>query len=356
MQDQIIEQPFQGQQVDAEEVMARRRARSVVAVAMRGAGTPLDNRGLSHYLLPGLWYAAVNVLIHTLEPRDIVDLLTDRQRGILGSGDNAASPPRSYSPKQMEAYVAGVTEAGKTIMDCLMPALATLDEEGLDDRFPESVLDSALIVLLKAWGPDHVRRAMTEQAALLIKGTVAPANFMEPTEFMPQPQKEVPHEGPSATDEQSAAQSEPPSPPRRVQAARNVSACVLADLSSEGIGAWAVSLRSFADGRNEERIIYGTCRDPNGRAAWLAGLHECILAVCADVERAKGKIDVADEHMVRAATGAPGTRYASEEKVWAEIDAALAYHDLTISHVNHRVSDEGFEMCDRKIRFLLSSG
>lgn len=355
MSEQIIEQPLQGQQVDAEETRNRRRARSIVAEAMRGAGTPLDNRGLGQYLLPGLWYAAVNVLIHTLEPRDIVDLLTDRQRGILGSGDNAASPPRSYSPKQMRTYVAGVTEAGKTIMECLMPALDRLEEEGLEDRFPESVLDSALLVLLKAWGPDHVRRAMTEQAALLIKGTVAPANFMEPTEFMPQqPPRETQREAPVPPAPPAA--SVLPSPPRRLQAARSVAACVLADLSADGMGAWAVSIRSFSDARDEERLIYGTCRDPNGRAAWLTGLRECVLAVCADVERARGRIDVADEHMVRAATGAPGTRYPAEEQAWADIDAALACHDLTISHVQRSISNEGFEMCDRKIRFLLSGG
>lgn len=348
--DEIVEHAVVGD-VDATETKARRRARSIVSEVLISVGSPLENRGLHHCLLPGLWNAAVNVLIACLEPRDIVDLFTDRQRGILGNGDNAASPPRVIPEKQMKAYRAHVTDAGQTIIECLMKALDKMEDEGLDDRFPETVLDAVLTVLLKAWGPDHVRRAMTEQSALLIRGVIEPVNFMEPVDLMPPP-KPV---GASRVEPEPVKEElAPPPAPRRILPGRRIEASVLVQTADSGDAAWAVSLVMFTEQRSEERVVYGKMHDPNARRAWLTALHECFLAICTDAEKSSARIEVADEQMVRAVKADPGTRHSSEDDVWNYVDAAMSSHDITVSFVTNSIRRTGMEKCDRKITFLLS--
>lgn len=357
--EEVVEQAVIGQQVDATETKARRRARSIVTDALLSAGSPLENRGLTQSILPGLWNAAANVLIEFLQPSDVVALLTDRQRGILGNGDNAASPPRTIPAKQMDGYRKQVSEAGQTIMECLVKALEKLEQEGMEDRFPETVLDSALIVLLKTWGPDHVRRAMTEQSALIIRGVFQPVNFMEPVNFMP-PSAAKPHPEPEPRKiPDRAPASEPheavPKPlPRRSTADRHVTAYVSADLSGDGNAAWAVSLVSMGTERSEERLVYGKKHDSNGRSTWLVALHECLLSVCADSQKARVKIEIEDEQMVRAFGNEPGTRYPEEESTWADIDNANSGHDVTLTYVARSISNVQHEKCDRKIRELLA--
>lgn len=353
--EEMVEQAKPVQPIDASETKDRRRARSVVSEALRKAGSPLDNRGLSGFVLPGLWNASINILIALLEKDDVVALLADRFRGIVGHGDNADSPARQIPEKEAAGYRKQVSEAGTTIMECLEPALVRLEQEGLDDRFPETVFDASLTVLLRAWGPDHVRRAIGEQSALFLRGVYEPLNFMEPLNFLqPTPQKAPPPPETQAAAKSQEGPSRPvPAVSRRQAAERRVEAWVSADMSAEGIGAWAASMKVYGDTVSEERFLFGTHPDTNGRANWLKALHECVLAICADVLKAKARIEVSQEFVVRAVDNLPGSRIESEEPVWTDIDAAMSVHDISVVLGTNGFSNPEVERCDRKIQFLM---
>jgi len=357
--DEIVEQATPVQMTDASETKSRRRARSVVSEALRKSGSPLDNRGLTAYLLPGLWNAAMNVLIAQVDEQDIVALLTDRFRGIIGHGDNANSPLKHIPEAEAATYGKRVAEAGATIMECLEPALKRLEDENLDDRFPETVFDSSLTVLLQAWGPDHVRRVIGEQGALFLRGVFEPLNVKEPLNFLSPPQsrqaaqeKDPEPEG-AKTPQASAAPAVPEAPRKRVSA-RRVTAWICADLSEAGFGAWAVLMKSYEDESGEERLMWGKVPDTNGRASWMKGMHECILAICAGVDRASAVIEVGDEFLVRGLDGNPGSRLEVEESQWADVDAATALHDIAVVHRDGSLTKAEVEMCRRKIQFAIS--
>lgn len=347
--------PADAQEVD--DLKHRRRARSIVNEALLSVSTPLDNRRLGHRLLPGLWQAAVNVVLSCFDPEDAIALLMDRGRGIVGEGTNHDAPPRAIPPKSMAAYVSEVEMAARTIMESIEAALKRLQEEGLDDRFPETVFDASLQVLIPAWGPHHVRRAISEQSALLIRGVISACNFMEPSKFQapshhgqPRKQQLLPSKDPAPPE---APRAEMPQPPRRVRIARTVNAFAATDVAATGMAAWAAVLVSHDDeGRTETREISGTMMDPNGRAAAIRAVRECVLAACESSSLASVVIETPSEQCVRAAAegGTPGSRLPGEESAWEEIDRASAIHRIEVRIARHAVDRELSERCDRLLR------
>lgn len=356
--DEIVEQATPVQMTDASETKNRRRARSVVSEALRKSGSPLDNRGLTAHLLPGLWNAAMNVLIAQVDEQDIVALLTDRFRGIVGHGDNANSPLKQIPEAEAAAYGKRVAEAGATIMECLEPALKRLEDEGLDDRFPETVFDASLTVLLQAWGPDHVRRVIGEQGSLFLRGVFQPLNVKEPLNFLSPPQSRQPvqEKEPEAEGVKVPQTAAPavPEPPRKRLSALRAQACICADMSEAGFGAWAVSINFYGDESGEERIMWGKVADSNGRASWMKGMHECVLAICAAADRVSAEIEVGDEFLKRGLDGNPGSRLETEERQWSDIDAAMAVHDITVVYRDGSLTRPEVEKCRRKIQFVIS--
>jgi len=342
----------------------RRRAKTIVNEFLLGVSMPLENRGVGHRLLPGLWQAAMNVMLSCLEADDVMLLMKDRIRGIVGDGSNANSPIRSLSNRGMAIYLEEVNTAAQTIMQSLDDALEKLEEEDLGDRFPETVFDAALQVLLPAWGPYHVRRALTEQSALLIRGVLSTCNFMEPMRLQQttstkknsqsDPQKTPPV--PVAGIEHAHVASFEDGIPQRKKTKRRVMAFAASDVAANGVAAWVVAMVCHdEDGRAETREISGRMTDPSGRLAAIKAVHECLLAACESSSCASVLLETPSERCVRAAIhgGSPGSRLAGEETLWADIDRLHAVHRIEIKRAERAVDRDLAERCDRMLRRLM---
>jgi ribonuclease HI len=352
----------------------RRRAKAIVNEFLIGVSTPLENRGVGHRLLPGLWQAAINVMLSTLDIDDVMLLIRDRSRGIVGDGSNADSPLRSLGKRGMKVYLTEVETAARTIMECLDEALEGLEREGLDDRFPETVFDAALQVLLPAWGPHHVRRALAEQSSLLIREVNSACNFMEPTRLQqtaakrsaPEP---VASDGPAPAAVEKVDVAAAPVPvdlsspppihdvrPERRKTGRRVVAFAASDVATSGLAAWVVAMVCHDDdGRAETREISGTVMDPSGRTAAIKAVHECLLAACETSSTASVLLETPSDRCVRAATsgGMPGSRLSGEEEFWNDVDRLHAIHRIEIRRAERAVDRDLAERCDRMLRRLM---
>jgi len=344
----------------ADEAAERRRARQIVNDALLRVGGGLEGLGLRHRILPGLWHAGLNVVLSCFEPEEALILLSDRARGIVGEGTNADAPPSV--PESMDAYVAEVDRAARAIMEEMDGAIAKLREAKLEDYFPETVLDAVLQVLVSAWGPHHVRRAISEQSALLIRGVPATANVMEPSRPNSAPLPKRKRKAASSAKGQTGAVSTAPAeekaiePPKRKKATRSVTAYATTDVSPTGKAAWASVLISHDDdGRLEIREIGGTLHDPSGRLVAIKSLHECVLAACEQASRANVLIETPSEACVRAAIGggSPGSRLPDEDAIWSDIDRAASLHRIEFRHARHSLDRDLSERCDRMLRRLL---
>jgi hypothetical protein len=336
-----------------------RRAREIVSQAMLSASTPLENRDVKRRMLPGLWYCAVNVLIASLEIDDILKLMKDRMSGIVGSAENADAPPRSLSPQEMKAYVHEVGLASETIMEALEGAHETMEAAGIEDRFPETVFDTALRVLVPAWGPDHVRRAIIEQCAVFIRGRVEAVNFMEPTRVLdpsavrrrtPEPVAREPAQAAGAPRLQDFEFR------HRVVRDRRIRVFVSSDLFANGKAVWAVAMSIRDDsGRYEFRKFGGRIEDPTGSRVMVAALHEACLAIASLNDRSQVSIETTDAALARSAEvrqqDEQGRREA-DRAAWSEIDYALSLHDVTFRQVSPALTDALQESCDHLMREL----
>lgn len=340
-----------------------RLAREIVSQAMLSASTPLENRDVKRRMLPGLWYTAVNVLIASLDIEDILRLMKDRMTGIVGSAENADAPPRILSPQEMKTYVHEVGLASETIMEALEAAHETMEEAGIEDRFPETVFDTALRVLIPAWGPDHVRRAIIGQCSVFIKDRVEVVNFMEPTRVLDPSavrRKSVDHapavrESPQAPVQRAADFEFKP----RVVRDRRLRAFVTSDLLPNGKAVWAVAM-SIRDesGRYEFRKFGGRIDDPAGARVAIVSLHEACLALVGLKDRAQVSIETTNETLARAAETKPAgenLRRDAEKATWAEVDYALSLHDVSFRHVSPALTDSLQESCDHLMRDLAQS-
>lgn len=364
MDDEIVVE-----RVVLDEGRERRSAQEAVSFALMSASAPLENRGVKHRMLPGLWYAAVNVLLATLEPDDIVAFLNDRIRVIQGSAENADAPPRTFGETAMRAYVQEVVLAGETIMETLEEAQAKLEDENIEDRFPETVFDTALRVLVPSWGPDHVRRAIREQAAQFFQGRFEPVNFMEPSRILdPAAAKRRAVEAAAAVavmeaQPQKTEANAPPAVPIefKVREHRNRRARIFvgSDVLEGGVGVWAYAMTIGDDsGRYEFRKAGGRLQDPTGSRVALSALHEACLSVTDWKQRASIVIESTDELLVKALSEGAGaqSRRAEDGQAWAEIDHVVSEHDTSSRLVPAALNDPLQESCDHLIRDLARGG
>jgi hypothetical protein len=124
--------------------------------------------GAGRAFLTGLWLAAVSTLVEAGDPADVMALLLDRTCAIRGHGRNADAPPLQEDDEARTRRSGEAALAARAIVDALMP----LPVSAADD-FPERFLDVAVALLVEAWGPAHVRRALWEQRAALEEGSEA---------------------------------------------------------------------------------------------------------------------------------------------------------------------------------------
>lgn len=340
------------------ETRTRRYAKSILQKALLSCKEPLKNEGVDKRFLPGLWCATVTVLLASFEDaNEVLLVLADRNHGIVGTADNVDVLPRDLDSEAYEAYSAEVSTACEIIVDGLMQAHSLFEQDGIDDRFPSAVLDAALQGLISTWGPDHTRRAISEQATLFIQGVHEPAIFIEPSRYVtpPSPSPEAPQEKVefSAIGERVRETIEVTPPKRRLVASRRVDAFIHYDLSDSGQAGWAVWMSSLDEDRMDERLLAGRLPDANGRAACLKALHECILCICEGVGVTSGRIDMTSESIFRAIHDFPGTRFPDEAEVWGEIDDVRELHDLDFRHVDMDLTRSSIDRCDRAVRGLL---
>lgn len=340
-----------------EEERGRKKARDFISDALISAGTPIDNRGVKQRLLPGLWYATITVLINILTPEETLDFLRSRYQMVVGYGDNADSPPRKFDDKEMQLYVKQVAMAAETIMEKLMVALERMEELDIDDRFPETVFDVALKVLLPAWGPDHVRRAITEQCAQLIKGMptgrVEINNFMEPRSFVSPPQK--PKRLRVAEPVEPAVEKAIAEFRVRRQASERTVACFAAtERLDDGRASWAITMRIASNsGRTERRDVYGSIEDKTGNKIIPKLVHELALALCLEESHATVDIKLTDYAIQRCLpdqTDTPADYLKFEEAAWTDVQACFAKHAITSRVVAMTLSDDQQERCDKLLK------
>lgn len=348
---------------DFDEELAR--AKSIVSKAILSSVKMLEHREQKGQMLIGIWYASMNILIECMDVDDILMVLAAKMQQIIGTADNAASPARKIPQKSMQAYVASSVSAGQTIIECLETAQEELEEEGLDDLFPETVLDASMSVLEAAWGPDHLRRAIQEQTALLISGTIAPSNFMEPIQYRT---RTSPVQDDKSTETEADdgdegfftpahviqyVDIEPVIIKRRQIDERIVSAYIANDVSTEGLNAWACWVSSSTKDRFEEVLYCGTVHDPSGRSGWVQALHECLTVICSNTTSARGQVELYSSDFLRAIEGADDTRMARHSHLWKDIDRAIKGSNITFKCSPFTLSKDYAERCDLKIRTLL---
>ncbi|MTH95394.1 hypothetical protein [Roseibium sp. RKSG952] len=322
----------------------KRTARSYVSDALINADAPLVSAKLSHRFLPGLWQAAMNIVLEWFEIEHASLVLRDRLREIAGDGDNWDCPAVSFDDETMDKYVAEVTGSAGIILQNLETAYVRMQDDDIDDHFPTSVLDAALVVLVNAWGPLHTRRALTEQVQVLLSGVNEPVNFMEPCRLVDQrtlarkraDKRRRSEERKEHHDEVRLGHDQVPSAPALTEGSeRWITAFTSTDVSPDGEAAWVVSLRSHdKNGRIDERTFGAVMKDPTGRAAAVEGLRACVMEACRETLKAHLTIETPSEFLIRGVTDAhvPGVRLENESDSWREIDEIMETHS-----VHHRL-------------------
>lgn len=321
----------------------KRAARSFVTDALMGVDTPLAQAKLGNRMLSGLWQAAMNIILEWFETDIAAMVLQDKLREIVGDGDNRDCEPVSFDDSAMEIYVGEVTEAASVILERLESALIRMNEAGIDDYFPTSVLDAVLAVLVNAWGPHHTRRALREQTGVLITGLHEPINFMEPSRLiMARPEKKKPKKRKEPVSEpieltpdevvpETALQREISPVSKELGPERWITAFTMTDVSPDGDAVWVVSLRSHdKSGRIDERTFGSVIKDPTGRAAAVEGLKACLIDSCRETVKAHLTVETPSESLIRSATDGhlPDTRMQEELESWELVESVARNHSV----------------------------
>jgi hypothetical protein len=342
---------------DADEASLRKKTRSLLTHELMKAAIPLENRGVGHRLLPGLWGATGSVLISCLEVPDVITLLNSRMLAIVDNGDNAATPALDLSGKALSKYIKEVATASQTIVEAVELALPHLQRERLDDRLPETMLDYTLSVLLKSWGARHLKRAVVEQVALLLQGTPAPAVFMEPEKHMKRAETRKPEAEPvdvRADVEQRFA----PQPVAKVDIDRSEKTIrVFLDYKPGGAGSdWcAVIYKTAPDFSTELHTLKGRVADMNGRSSPVVAAVEALKAVSHENLKSNLIIETCHEHVVNGMDEDPAIRKAarhpSEERLWAEFDTLADGRRIRCKLVQENLAESLQGACDMVIKF-----
>lgn len=336
-----------------QELQERKKARSLVSEALLSAGVPLDARGLTKQLLPGLWYAAMSVIFNSLDREEIISLLTSRHATIVGFADNANAPPKSMTTAAMQNYMKQLEKAAETIVGKLEEAYSKMEDQEIEYWYPETVFDAVITVLLPAWGPDHVRRAIEEQSAWLYQHKMDIRNFMEPSRLATIPKSVA---AGNAVETVRAVEPQQDIKVKRASSNRAVSAFLATTTFEGGQTGWVVIMRiRFANGRHENREIYGTLGDPTGNKSRLHIVHEFAMALSQDEGHADVDLKVTDANLVRAMPIAgEGTNEwrKFDKSVWADIQACFSKNAITCKTVDISLIDEMQQRSDIILRNL----
>lgn len=159
---------------DAPDQAARRKTMHIVTAALKRAALEIQNLPNPDLLFVGLWHAAISNLLINMESDDVVDLLEHRSARLV--------PPRAptIDPAVEEERLRRITAIAQVISAELETAFAACEAAGLEEQFPECVLDKAIEMLEPRWGAEHLRAAMASQVALVSGGQGAVFAASEP--------------------------------------------------------------------------------------------------------------------------------------------------------------------------------
>lgn len=283
---------------------ARRRVAQSVTAALKRAAPLLDEEGVSGRMFLGLWNASISALLVTVEPQDVVLMLEDRAARLAAFGDNAQSALVEI-PEGDEAVVRRqeIVRAARIFSGAFESAFVEAEANGIDEHFPDCVLDRMVEVLDREWGPWHLRRALAEQAALLEAGEGAVVDVREPVRSAGRPQSASP-----------AIQ--------RQMRLRAVRARIEAGVFN-GASRWAYVLHTTAaDGSGFSETREAVCPAPgvNTARALLAGAVAALEAVRADGAGAHVMLETTSPQLL-SGVASPTGRSASDGAVWGRLDA-----------------------------------
>jgi ribonuclease HI len=326
------------------EEQRRKRAYDIIKKAVRNSVIPLNNREVSHRLLPGLWLATVNILIACLDVKDVMKLLTNRAALLAHAAENSDIPPYALSGPQLSRYAKEVATAGQAITEAIDECIPMLERENLEERLPESVLDCAVFLLINSWGPVHLRRAMVEQVSAFLSGKAAAALFMEPMEQIKLKQE---HESASESEADPKPIEAPSLPPRGEKLVR-----VFSDYRLEGTtGEWAFAIHKSGPGNNEElHVMKGETPDTNGRVTPLVAIVEALKAVSHENAATVVIVETCHHFVLKGMEGHGDEklafRHAEEASIWRDIDALVYGRDIRYRALAANLSEPLQHACD----------
>ena len=318
----------------------------------------LDQQGIAkRSFLLGLWQGVIGSLVELGDPEDVAALLLDRALAVQGHGRNADSPPLALSDEARVRRLSEASQAARIILDALEPHISSLDE-AREERFPEDLLDTALDILVEAWGPSHVRTALRDQIRALTEGEVAPVLPSEPATLnhvarasrAPDPVTEAIHE--PASQQVVAPEAAVPEAPQRRRGApsRRIDVHVDSDVVENGHAVYAVAcLLVDIDGRRETREISGIVPDATGRLAPLVATIDLLSTLDCPGEGETVRISSPSKALVGGALD-PGSRSRGDASRWDAVERHCEGRRVEWVVAKMGIGTDLAERCDRLVR------
>jgi hypothetical protein len=280
--------------------VARRRVAQSVAAALKRAFPLLEEEGVTGRMFSGLWAASISALLMTLDPDEVV-LRLQTCSGRLGKLGNAQLEPVEVPEgEDVEIRRDEISRAARIFSAALKDVFDDAEAAGMDEHFPDCVLDRMVEVLDREWGSWHLRRALAEQVAMLAAGEGAIADILEPVHAPATPAAPAVH---------------------RSGRLRAVMIRVEADVS-QGKPRWAYVMHTTAaDGTGFSETREAVCPVPgvNLARAVLAGAVAAIEALRADGEGAHATFVTTSAQLLAGVASSAG-RAASDMAAWQRLD------------------------------------
>lgn len=372
MQEQEVEKKIRDDELDD---VSKEQALTIVKEILHSV---FSDHSIKNKLLVAFWNVSITILLDCYELEDILKLMQDRYLSIKGDGTNASSEIKKIKREGMSVYLKELTFASKVITDRLEEAFKIMEDNNIAEYFPETVFDYVLYVLVKTWGPFHVRRAISEQSALFINNKKDVLNFMEPIQFNEiinnkKAKKEILHKIKLENlekfeNEKKVNNIDIIKEEKSVKTVKEkkCEVCIRIMASESGITAWSFTSEITEQVLNiynkdiEERYsnleVGGSLYDPRTRITYLNAIYECLNNICKNTEKLIAKIDISSDDIMRGINNTPGSRLLDEEYLWNNIDLYTnkENYDISFKVTNSLVDRELAEKCDRMLRRILS--
>ena len=333
------------------ETEQKKRAEILVRKSLQNTWLPLKNREVDNRFMPGLWMLTVNILISCLDVDDIIKILTNRVHDITQIGENDDAKPISLTSSQITKYTNEIVLAAETINECVSEAIVSLENEELDDRLPEAMLDSAIFILENGWGPKHLKRAITEQVTAFLTGNITPILFLEPSRMveLSKTEKVVEQEPVEkiAVTQESIEDVDVNRPEKTIR--------VFIDYNLTGSAApWVSVIEKTSNNQDEDmqelHLLQGSVKDFNGRVAPIKAAIEALKALQHEKDGSHISFETVNAFCVRGMDGdeqeKSAFRHESEKELWEEFDFLLRNRKISYKISQRNLSDRAQHIGD----------